>query len=164
MENFTYTFGCLYEEQPECVTGDTEILTKINGKNEIAKNIKGGDSVVYYNFETNTIEEGIVKKVYIHEKATNFVKYTFEDGSYLEATDYHPIYTQEGWKSLTERNGYEKPKLGDKVRTQKGWKELINIETSIGEEDCYDFMVVDKQGNRIDNYFANGTLVQSSIS
>ena len=76
-----------------------------------------------------TSKTGKVSKVYVHKDATSFVKYTFADGSYLEATDYHPIYTKEGWKSQTERNGYELPEIGDEVKTPNGWKEITKIET-----------------------------------
>ena len=148
----------------ECVNGNSLISTNLNNKVVLAKDILEGDSIIYYDFETNKLEEGTVSKVYIHKNATNFVRYTFEDGSYLEATDYHPIYTTEGWKSYTRRNGYEVPEVGDKVKTEEGYKTLTKIETYIGNEDCYDFGIVDKEGNRVDNYFANGTLVQSSIN
>ena len=40
-----------------------------------------------------------LKKTYIHKNATDFIKYILNDGSYIEATDYHPIYTNDGWKS-----------------------------------------------------------------
>ena len=148
----------------ECVRGDSLILTNRNNETTLAKDVRNGDAIVYYNFETNKLEEGIVSKVYIHKNAINFVKYTFEDGSYLEVTDYHPIYTQEGWKSLTNRNGYEKPQIGDKVKTEKGWKTLTNIEEYKRLEDCYDFAIKSKEGKTVNNYFANGTLVQSSIN
>ncbi len=151
-----------FEEPAECVKGDSLILTTLNNKSTLAKNISKGSSIVYYNFETNTLEEGIVSEAYIHKNATNFVKYTFDDGSFLEATDYHPIYTQKGWKSLTNRNGYETPQVGDKVKTQNGWKTLTNIEEYEGLEDCYDFAIESKDGQEVNNYFANGTLVQGS--
>ena len=62
----------------------------------------------------------------------------------------------------TGRNGYEIPKVGDKVKTQEGWKKLISIESFEGLEDCYDFVVKGKDGQNVRNYFANGTLVQGS--
>ncbi len=157
-------YGILfYYKGAECVKGDTEILNDKFENITLAKDMSDGDTIAYYNFETGQVEEGTVSKVYIHKNATNFVKYTFEDGSYLEATDYHPIYTTEGWRSLTRRNGYEVPKVGDKVKTEDGWKVLASIEEYKGKEDCYDFAIVSKDGKVIDNYFANGTLVQNSI-
>lgn len=146
----------------ECVYPDSEILTGTDGKTTLAKEIKENDDIAYYDFNENVVKIGKVSKVYVHKEATNFVKYTFEDGSYLQATDYHPIYTKEGWKSLTNRNGYEKPEEGDLVKTERGWKKVIEIEEYTGKEDCYDFEIVTENGIKIDNYFANGTLVQGA--
>ena len=146
----------------ECVYPDSKILIDADGKTTLAKEIKENDDIAYYDFNENVVKIGKVSKVYVHKEATNFVKYTFEDGSYLQATDYHPIYTKEGWKSLTNRNGYEKPEKGDLVKTERGWKKVIEIEEYTGKEDCYDFEIVTENGIKIDNYFANGTLVQSS--
>ena len=146
----------------ECVYPDSEILIDADGKTTVAKEIKENDSIAYYDFNENVVKIGKVSKVYVHKEATNFVKYTFEDGSYLQATDYHPIYTKEGWKSLTNRNGYKKPEEGDLVKTEEGWKKLTNIEEYTGKEDCYDFEIVSESEIKVDNYFANGTLVQSS--
>ncbi len=146
----------------ECVFPKSKILNDINGKITLAKDIKENDEIAYYNIEKDTIEIGKVSKVYIHKKATDFVKYTFEDESYIEVTDYHPIYTKEGWKSYTNRKGYEKPKVNDEVKTPKGWKKLIKIEEFKGIEDCYDFVIIKEDGSVINNYFANETLVQGS--
>ena len=151
-----------YDGGAECVYPDSNILTSVEGESIKAKDIKEGNDIVYYNFEIKETEVGKVEKVYIHKEATDFVRYEFEDGSYLEATDYHPIYTETGWKSLTRRNGYEKPVEGDKVKTEAGWKKITKIEKFNGLEDCYDFVVRGKDGKIVNNYFANGTLVQGS--
>ena len=146
----------------ECVFPNSQILVSTNGKTKEAKDLKEGENIVYYNFESKQTELGKVEKVYIHKDATNFVRYEFEDGSYLEATDYHPIYTKQGWKSLTQRNGYAVPELGDEVKTENGWKKLIKIVEFKGQEDCYDFAIRTQEGELIDNYFANGTLVEGA--
>lgn len=146
----------------ECVYPNSAILVNTYGATKLAKDIKENNEIAYYDFNANTVKIGKVSKVYIHKNATNFVKYTFEDESYLEATDYHPIYTKEGWKSLTNRNSYETPQIGDEVKTEEGWKKVTKIETYTGKEDCYDFEITSKDGIKVNNYFANGTLVQGS--
>ena len=146
----------------ECVFPKSNILTSIEGTTKLAEQMKEGDSIAYYDFEQNQVEIGKVNKVYIHPKATSFVKYKFEDGTYLEATSYHPIYTKQGWKSLTKRNEYKAPEIGDEIKTEKGWKKLISIKKFTGVEDCYDFAIETMDGKIINNYFANGTLVQGS--
>ena len=146
----------------ECVYPNSNILVSKDGKTVQAKDIKEGNNIAYYNFETNKVEIGKVQKAYIHKQARDFVKYEFEDGTYLEATDYHPIYTKQGWKSYTRRNGYEVPVVGDEIKTENGWKKLTKIESFQGLEDCYDFEIIGVDGQKVNNYFANGTLVQGS--
>lgn len=146
----------------ECVSPTSKILMDLKGNTKLAMNIEENDKVVYYDFDTNTMKLGTVEKVYVHKDATNFIRYNLEDGSYVEATDYHPIYTSSGWKSYTNRNGYESPVIGDKVKTSNGYKEIIKIETYSGQEDFYDFMVISSDGEKVDNYFANGILVHSA--
>ena len=146
----------------ECVAPNSNILVTEDGTTKQAKDIKENDSIMYYDFETNTMKKGIVEKVYEHKDATNFIRYTLEDNTYIEATDYHPIYTKEGWKSYTNRNNYPKPVLGDQIKTNNGYKKLINIETYTGKDNFYDFKVKSEDGKEINNYFANGILVHSA--
>lgn len=145
----------------ECVAPDSKILIREN-LSMYAKDIKENDYIMYYDFNEKEMKRGSVKKVYVHKDATNFIRYTLEDGSYLEATDYHPIYTKDGWKSYTNRNGYEKPVIGDMVKTNGSYVKIANIETYTGKEDFYDFSVIDENGKLVDNYYANGMLVHSA--
>lgn len=146
----------------ECVSPESKILTNTTGEYKLAKNIKENDDVVYYDFDTNSMKVGTISKVFVHKDATNFIRYTLEDGSYIEASDYHPIYIKDGFKSYTNINGYEKPVIGDEVKTNNGYKKITKIELYNGKEDFYDFMVVSKDGKVVDNYYANGILVHSA--
>lgn len=146
-----------------CVFPNTNILTENNGQAILAIDIQENDNIAYMDFKDNTMKIGKVAEVYIHKNATDFVKYTFEDGSYIEVTDYHPIYTKDGWKSLTGRKGYSVPELGDEVKTENGWNKLAEIEIFTGKEDCYDFSIIAEDGSKVENYFANGVLVESSL-
>ena len=145
----------------ECVDPNSDILSG-NGKTIKAKDIKENDLIAYYDFKTNKVEIGTVKNVYIHKDANSFIKYVFNDKTYLKVTDYHPIYTSTGWKSYTNRNGYPKPNIGDLVKTNNGYKKIKKIVPFNGKEDYYDFVVRGKDGRTINNYFANGILVQGS--
>ncbi|MGN1371630.1 MAG: Hint domain-containing protein [Candidatus Coprovivens sp.] len=158
VENATYT--C--KTAAECISPTSQILISQDGKTKIAKNIKESDEIAYYDFLENKIKIGKVKQVFIHQNATNFIRYTLENNAYIEATDYHPIYTLNGWKSYTNRNGYDKPLLGDKVKTINGYQKIIKIETYNGKEDFIDFQVIDEKGNLVDNYYANNILVHSA--
>ena len=55
-------------------------------------------------------------------------KLTFDNGTVLDMTEYHPILTKDGvFKSLTN-NKYEKLELNDVCKTYDGYSKLINIE------------------------------------
>ena len=146
----------------ECVSPLSNIQIGLDGEVILAKDIKVNDKVVYYDFDKDKPMIGVIKKVFVHKNATNLLRYVFSDNSYLESTDYHPIYTFDGWKSYTMRNGYPKPVVGDKVMTNSGWKKIVKIETFVGNDDYLDFMIADADGNIVDNYFANDTLVKSA--
>ncbi len=146
----------------ECVSPYSKVMISLSGNTKLAKDIKENDDVVYYDFVDKKMKVGKVKKSYVHKGATQFIRYTLEDGSYLEATDYHPIYTLDGWKSYTNRNGYETPVVGDRVKTNEGYIKITKIETYTGKEDFVDFKVVSKDGVIVDNYYANGMLVHSA--
>ncbi len=146
----------------ECVSPNSKISIGLDGETKLAKDVKVDDYILYYDFVNKEVRLGKVKKTYVHKDATSFVRYTFEDGTKLEATDYHPIYTSKGWKSYTNRNGYETPVVGDLVKTKDGYKKLVKIEAYTGKEDFVDFEVVSLEGKQVDNYFADGTLVHSA--
>lgn len=144
----------------ECVLSSTEILAGLDGNTKLAMDMKQGDSIVYYNFKTNKCEEGSVYEAFKEKHSARFVRYEFEDGTVLEVTEYHPIYTAEGWKAFVENGEYGEPKVGDLVKTVTGWKTIEKIETWEGTEECYNFIVMNEQGEKIYNYYGNGVLVQ----
>ena len=156
IEGNTYYLGWA-----ECVSPDSNIIINLNEDTKQAKDIRKNDTIVYHDFKTNTEKEGKVDNIFIHKKADSFVKYYFDDNTYLDVTDYHPIYTTTGWKSYTNRNGYKTPLVGDSVKTLNGFKELIKIESYTGEEDYYDFVIIDGD-KKINNYYANNVLVEGS--
>ena len=159
-----------YIPQLACVSGDSDITISLEGATKKASQIQSGDSIVYCSSNHNKYEDdswegkfkvGTVKDVYKHENANKFVKYVFDDGSTLDVTSYHPIYSQNGWKSFTRRYGYALPLIGDKIRTLNTWKNLSEIQEFSGNETYYDFTV---NQTSTAGYLANNTLVESSIN
>ena len=89
--------------------------------------------------------------------------YKLENGSSVDATSYHPIYTQEGWKSYTNHNGYPSPEIGDMVKTPEGWSKLVEITYYEKEPELtYNLDVTDLNVNDgYDNFYAGGMLVEN---
>lgn len=152
----------IYEDKSlaECVLPNTEILANLAGSSKLASDMKQGDSIVYYNFETGKNEEGTVYETFKEKHTANFVRYEFEDETILEVTEYHPIYTAEGWKAFVENGKYDEPQVGDLVKTVTGWRTIKKIEKCTGTEEYYNFIVMNKQGEKIYNYYGNGILVE----
>lgn len=150
----------VYKGAAECVLPNTKILANLDGSAKLASDMKQGDSIVYYNFETGKVEEGTIYETFKEKHTANFVRYEFEDETILEVTEYHPIYTAEGWKAFVENGKYDEPQVGDLVKTVTGWKTIKKIEKWTGTEECYNFIVMNKQGEKIYNYYGNGILVE----
>ncbi len=150
----------VYKGAAECVLPNTKILANLDGSAKLASDMKQGDSMVYYNFETDKNEEGTVYETFKEKHTANFVRYEFEDETILEVTEYHPIYTAEGWKAFVENGKYDEPQVGDLVKTVTDWKTIKKIEKCTGTEECYNFIVMNKQGEKIYNYYGNGILVE----
>jgi hypothetical protein len=153
-----------------CFIDGTQVLTSLDGSTCNIKDLKVGDQVVSYSFERGENYESIVKDQILNTKSINMAKVTCADGTVLEMTDYHPLYTKDGWKSLTNFNGYETLKVGDIVKTVDDWSEIVSIERYSLEEPIttYTLNVIDND-ERIDNdmndgFYANGVLAHNAAS
>ena len=94
-------------------------------------------------------------------------KVYLEDGTVLDMTDYHPLYTKEGFKSLTNYMGFETLTEQDYVKTKEGYTKISKIERYTTEPivtynlDIIDFNEeIDNDEN--DNFFANGIVVHNA--
>jgi len=128
---------------------------------KMVDDLKVGDMVYTYNFDTNEIEElraGTIEIVY-HDNL-----YKLNDD--IIVTDDHPIYTESNeWVSILPEisfNNYEiktrELKLGDKLKTIDDSEYVVNsIEKYKGNHRTY--VVVTKNWN----FYANGILAHSEI-
>jgi hypothetical protein len=89
---------------------------------------------------------------------------SFTDGSIVQLTQEHPLYTSNGWRSLSPDSTAEenakllvgKLEIGDEVLTAGGgYRKLVNIEFTIGQVQTYNIK------NRHDNFYVNGFLAHS---
>lgn len=132
------------------------------------EDIRSGDSVMSYNIETGENYLTTVKKLILNKHSTRMAKIIFDDENTLEMTDYHPLYTINGWSSLTDKK-YNQLKIGDLVKTQNGWSEIIDIIQYTLKEPITtytldvrdnDEMLVDDEIN--DNFYANGIVAHNA--
>lgn len=153
-----------------CFVNGTQVLTSLNGSTRNIEDLKVGDQVVSYSFERGENYESTVKDQILNTKSFDMAKVTCADGTVLEMTDYHPLYTKEGWKSLTNHMNYPTLAVGDVVKTVDDWSEIVSIERYSLEEPIttYTLNVIDKD-EQIDNdindgFYANGVLAHNAGS
>ena len=98
-----------------------------NGTTKNIEDVKIGDTVLSYNEAIKEYENCKVTGLITNPNTTNLARITLEDKTIIEMNEYHPIYTQEGWKSLTNYNGLPTLTEYDKVLSING--EFIEIST-----------------------------------
>lgn len=140
--------------------------TKIRLADNSTKNIeelKIGDMIAYMDLETKQIKSSKIEKL---EKVNHhsLVKYKFESGLEITATQDHPFRVEnKGWSSLKpnkskQYKGFEsidKINIGDFFLTANRTDKLISIDFLEGEQETYTISKL-SSGN---NFIANGLIV-----
>ncbi|MDO4789946.1 MAG: hypothetical protein Q3998_03160 [Porphyromonas sp.] len=145
-----------------CLGEGTPVLMS-DGSEKNIEELKEGDSVAYRDAITGQIKSAQVEKL---EKAVHqgLVKYRFESGREIIATQDHPFMLKEkGWASLrpqksAQYSGFEnigKVRLGDLFSTANGTDRLIAVEKIEGSRETY---TISKMSAG-DHFIANGLLV-----
>ena len=129
----------------KCFTGDT-MITLSDGTYHKIKHIELGSKIKTYDVESGKLQDSIVLEVVkiLHD---NLVKYKFDDNTEIMATDDHPFYVDENYRTL---------EVGDEVLNDELNKiKVVSVEKIDGLIETYNI-------NRTDNgknYFANRVLV-----
>jgi len=124
-----------------------------SGQDKKIGEIKIGDLIQGYNLEERS-EKGVnVTDIFKHEKQKYYL-INFEDGSILEVTKDHPLYTENGYLKV------ESLKAGDKVGRINSDKlefiKITKIKKSLFRKPVYNLEVDEHH-----NYFANGFLAHN---
>ena len=128
--------------------------------------LKVGDLVLAYDDKQG---KNIVSRVKdeIVKQTTLLAKVTLSDGTVIEMSQYHPLYTSVGWRSLTNYHGYGTLLVGHMVLTNQGYKEIVNIETWIADVNLtlYNLGLEDLNGEYQGYlaFYANNTVAQAPV-
>lgn len=96
--------------------------------------VSSGDIVMSYNIFTEQFYPVVVQKLIVNPNTTHMALVSLDDGTQLEMNAYHPIYTKDGFHSLTNHEGYDTLVIGDEVRCFDGYHKIIDIiETHLNE-------------------------------
>jgi hypothetical protein len=138
-----------------CFDGGSRVLLP-NGATKALVDINIGDTVMSYNETTGAIEENKVTALRTVQlkRATEI---TLEDDTVIRMNIYHPLYTQDGWKSITRYNGLPELTIEDKLLNSEGeYIGIKSIENVVIDEATYYTLKV--EGNN--NFYVNGILAQ----
>jgi len=126
----------------------------------IKKNIEDvvvGDVVLSYNESTKNYEYNKVVNTIINPNATNIARVSLVNGTTIEMNEYHPIYTEEGWKSLTNYNDFPTLTENDKILSiNSEFIEIASIETWEEKEPITTYNLSIENNH---NYFVGETAV-----
>lgn len=150
-----------------CFVAGTQVMVSLDGETKNIEDIESGDLIVSYNVDTNENYLTEVKALVKNELSRDMAIITLKNGYEVEMTDYHPLLTKDGWKSLTN-DKYNKLCKGDFVKTNGGYSEIVNIKLYSLEEliTTYTLAVNDlgemNENDTNDNYYANGIVAHNA--
>ena len=158
------SFNSVVSHNAPCFVAGTQISLS-DGTSKNVEDVKVGDYVLSYNFNSSEIEPQKVAGIG-SKKVDETVEYKLEDGTILESTKDHPIYSTDGrWISMnpeytTRVYGLEtsEAKVGDIIFNKSGNHskiELINIKEE--RTTVYNVKIVENNHN----FFANDLLVHN---
>lgn len=145
-----------------CFARDT-LITMADGSKRQIQDIRIGDRVLSYDITDGKDCLARVSSIAIKTSKTPKATVAFSDGSSVEMASYHPLYTKQGWHSLTCCDGYGCLMIGDEVKTMRGWKTVVSIEQHIAEGfERYNLSIGD-DCDELDchNYYANDSLAHN---
>lgn len=150
-----------------CFAGNTQVMVSLDGKTKSIKELQAGDEVVSYNLDTGDNYLARVTRLVVNEYSTDMVKVTLVNGTVLEMTAVHPVYTRDGFKSVEPWGDYGELVVGDEVKTNTDWSGVVSIERCTLDEPIktYTLGVVDygedPDVDTYDNFYANGVVVHN---
>lgn len=146
----------------------TKVAIDFNDNTKNIEDMQIGDYVLSYNLFTHKNYIAKVKRLIIHHNTTDKAILTCENGTILTMREYHPLLTDNGWKSLTGYNKYPVLQIGDNLKTVNGYTKLINVEIQqVKPIDTYTLNVIDLDetfdDDTNDNFYANGICNHNAI-
>ena len=155
--------GVVSHNAPCFVAGTKISMSDVSYKN--VEDVKIGDTVLSYNFNTSKVEQQKVKGIG-SKTVDKIVRYTFDDNTILESTLDHPLYSSQiGWVSMDSNYTMEvyglqtkDAEVGITIFKQDGTNPTITLIEIISEPTIvYNVKTVENNHN----FFANNLLVHN---
>lgn len=110
-----------------CFVAGTAVLMADNTYKMIEE-IVVGDKVKSYNFKVNTYCAGEVTRVAVGY-TNRLAMVTYSNSTFVVMSEGHPLYTKDGWHSITNKNDYPTLTVGDYVLCGSTYIEITDIQT-----------------------------------
>ena len=143
------TYDCCFSQESKVLMADGQLKSIIE--------IKIGDMVMTYNEITGQQEANVVKGLG-NVKLQDFTVIDLANGDQIQMNKYHPLYTQDGWKSLTQHKGLPRLSKSDELLTIDQDYIAINDIKEVKELDIKTYYTLKVEGNN--NFYVNGILAQ----
>ncbi|MDP1695713.1 MAG: PQQ-binding-like beta-propeller repeat protein, partial [archaeon] len=161
--NVSFTVSVSVTPPDSCFPAGTKILMDDGNKKNI-EDVNVGENVLSYNEETKQMQKSRVLEIESPIRES-MCEINFANGKALKLTDEHPVYTSDGWKSISPEETkkensdliVEKLAVGDEVFSVSGSKEIKEIK-------CWNEIIQTYNLKKIENtntYFAEGVLVHN---
>jgi len=158
---------CCCPDDTSCFPPGTKVLMS-NGEERDIEDVEVGDSVLSYDEEKGMSAVAQVLELESPVRG-HLCQLSFADNSFLKLTNEHPVWTDEGWKSINPEATYEEGGLivgelevGDDVIGYGGYggkeKEIAEISCQSGIFQTYNL----KKISKTHTFYADGVLVHNS--
>lgn len=143
------TYDCCFAPESQVLMAD--------GSTKAIVDVEIGDKVLTYN-ETSGAQEAHEVTTLGNVKLQDFTQITMANGNTIEMNKYHPLYTTDGWKSLTRHRGMPELTANDKLLAINGdYIDIDNIDT-IKDMELKTYYTLKVANNN--NFYVNGYLAQ----
>lgn len=159
--------GKIYGSRICCFDAGTKILMADNTLKNI-EDIVIGDEIISYNEETKEFEKDKVTRTIIKENSDDLVYIKLSNGEQIGMRAYHPLLTQEGWKSLRPELAETVKDVHQKISELKVGDSLIGINESpviieiINRETPANYNTYNISVEKNHNYIANGIVAHNA--
>jgi hypothetical protein len=155
----TSTSATFYLRFDCCFRGDSQVLMSDMTTKKIS-DLTLGDSVMTYNASRNIMEANEVVDAKVAHILRN-TKVVLENGTVINMNEYHPLWTKEGWKSITGYRNLPILTTKDQLLASDGtYLAIESIQSTKIELETYYTLTVANNNN----FYVNGILAQGNIA
>ena len=143
------TYDCCFAPESQVLMAD--------GNTKAVVDVEIGDKVLTYNEISGEQETNEVTALG-NVKLQDYTQITMANGDIIKMNKYHPLWTEDGWKSLTRHENMPELTESDKLLTTNGEYMAIDSIETINDMELKTYYTLKVANNN--NFYVNGYLAQ----